>query len=111
MEPAVFLRPRPAAGSIQQRRRPEVTVHVAPVCYTRETVVEEGRKAVLIQERDGTIIRLLSPPSDTDRQSVQVEVAPDDVEHQGSLFDRLIEYAFTTLGARFLEVRITTGEE
>jgi hypothetical protein len=81
------------------------------VCYNRKTVVEEGRKAVLIQERDGTIIRLLSPPSDADRHSVQVEVSPEDVESQASLFDRLIEYAFTTLGARFLEVRITTGDE
>ncbi len=66
---------------------------------------------MLIQERDGTIIRLLSPPPDTDRHSVQVEISPDEVEHQGNLFDRLIEYAFTTLGARFLEVRITTGDE
>ncbi|MDW8215577.1 MAG: hypothetical protein RMJ55_18650 [Roseiflexaceae bacterium] len=65
----------------------------------------------MIQERDGTIIRLLSLSPGADRHTVQVEVAPDDVEKQGSLFDRLIEYAFTTLGARFLEVRITTGEE
>ena len=66
---------------------------------------------MLIQERDGTIIRLLSPLSDAERHSVQVEVPPDEVEQQGTLFDRLIEYAFTTLGARFLEVRVTTGDE
>ncbi|MGB9755232.1 hypothetical protein [Roseiflexus castenholzii] len=88
-----------------------MTVHVEPVCYTRETVVEEGRKTVLIQERDGTIIRLLAPPSEVDRYSVQVDVSPEDVEQQASLFDQLIEYAFTTLRARFLEVRITTGDE
>jgi hypothetical protein len=40
-----------------------------------------------------------------------VEVPLENVEEQATLFDRLIEYAFTTLGARFLEVRVTTGDE
>jgi hypothetical protein len=65
---------------------------------------------VLIQERDGTIVRLLAPPGD-DRCTIQVEVPLENVEEQATLFDQLIEYAFTTLGARFLEVRVTTGDE
>ncbi|MBO9321049.1 hypothetical protein [Roseiflexus sp. RS-1] len=65
---------------------------------------------MLIQERDGTIVRLLAPPGD-DRCTIQVEVPLENVEEQATLFDRLIEYAFTTLGARFLEVRVTTGDE
>ena len=65
---------------------------------------------MLIQERDGTIVRLLAPPGD-DRCTIQMEVPLEDVEEQATLFDRLIEYAFTTLGVRYLEVRVTTGDE
>lgn len=88
-----------------------MTAHVEPVRYTGETVVKEGRKAVLIQERDETIIRLLSLPSDTERDTVQADVAPDDGEQEGSLFNQLIEDASTMLGARFLKARVPTGNE
>lgn len=65
---------------------------------------------MLIQERDGTIVRLLAPPGD-DRCTIQMKVPLEDVEEQATLFDRLIEYAFTTLGVRYLEVRVAADEE
>ncbi|MGQ9548380.1 MAG: hypothetical protein ACUVSY_07375 [Roseiflexus sp.] len=65
---------------------------------------------MLIQERDGTIVRLPAPPGDV-RCAVQVEVPLDDVEEQTTLFDRLIEYAFVTLGVRYLEVRVTADDQ
>ncbi len=65
---------------------------------------------MLIQERDGTIVRLLAPLGD-DRCTIQMEVPLEDVAEQATLFDRLIEYAFTTLGVRYLEVRVAADEE
>ena len=38
---------------------------------------------MLIQERDGTIVRLLAPPGD-DRCTIQMEVPLEDVEEQAT---------------------------
>ncbi|NWG19923.1 MAG: hypothetical protein HXY39_06300 [Chloroflexi bacterium] len=66
---------------------------------------------MLIQERDGTIVHLPALPATCDRPSFSVEVSPTMVDRQGSLIDRLIDYAFTTLGARYVELRVTSRDE
>ena len=63
---------------------------------------------MLIQERDGTVVCQPILPVNHDRPSFSMEVPPAMVDHQEKLIDRLIEYAFTTLGAHYLEVRVTS---
>lgn len=66
---------------------------------------------MLIQERDGTVVCHPISPVDDERPRFTMAVPPAMVDHQETVIDRLIEYAFTTLGARYLEVRVTSREE
>jgi hypothetical protein len=68
--------------------------------------------ALIIQDRDGSLIK--EPPKQQQNQlaspSYHVEFPAALLDEQNSLIDRIISFAFDTLGARRLDVRVREAE-
>jgi hypothetical protein len=68
--------------------------------------------ALIIQDRDGSLI--IEPPKLRQPQPVQpsycAELPAALLDEQSSLIDRIISFAFDTLGARQVHVRVREAE-
>ena len=67
---------------------------------------------MIIQDRDGSLIK--EPPKRRYQQPAQsiyrAEVPAALLDEQSSLIDRIISFAFDTLGARQVDVRVRESE-
>jgi len=67
---------------------------------------------LIIQERDGSLLkgpgrqRHPQPARETYRAQIPAEL----IDEQGSLIDRIIAFAFDTLGARRVDLRVRESE-
>jgi hypothetical protein len=66
---------------------------------------------VIIQNRDGSLVREWEPEhTPVARQRVYAEVEAPVLQQQASLIERLIAFAFDTIGVRHVEVRVLDTE-
>ena len=66
---------------------------------------------MIIQNRDGSLVREGEQKSTpVARQRVSAEVEAPVLQQQASLIERLIAFAFDTVGARHVEVRVLDTE-
>lgn len=67
---------------------------------------------MLIQDRDGSLVR--EPYSQANQQadqpSYRVEIPAGLLDEQSTLIDRIITFAFDTLGARQVDLRVREAE-
>jgi len=68
--------------------------------------------ALIIQDRDGSLIKEPRKPRPNQlvSPSYRVEFPAALLDEQNSLIDRIISFAFDTLGARRLDVRVREAE-
>ena len=68
--------------------------------------------ALIIQDRDGSLIKEPRKPRPTQlvSPSYRVEFPAALLDEQNSLIDRIISFAFDTLGAQRLDVRVREAE-
>jgi len=67
---------------------------------------------LIIQDRDGSLLKEPRKPQHNQlaSSSYQVEFPAALLDEQNSLIDRIISFAFDTLGARRLDVRVREAE-
>jgi hypothetical protein len=79
-------------------------------------VVEQPRHqtirsdAVIILERDGSLVRCGPKPHPPDIASGYAELSVQSIRQQSSLIDRVLDFAFDTLGLTVLELRVSERE-
>lgn len=68
--------------------------------------------ALIIQDRDGSLVQEPRPPRRTPshQSAYRVEIPADMLDEQSSLIERVIAFAFDTLGARRVDVRVREHE-
>lgn len=67
---------------------------------------------MIIQKRDGSLVEEPYTTHNPDHQDrYYAEVAPNGLDEQASLVERIISMAFDVLGARHLEVRVRSSKE
>jgi hypothetical protein len=68
-------------------------------------------KTLIIQNRDGSLLKEPLPPRQTiGDPSYRVEIPAGLLDEQSSLIERVIAFAFDTLGARRVDVRVRESE-
>jgi hypothetical protein len=68
-------------------------------------------KTLIIQNRDGSLLKEPLPPTQTTgHPSYRVEIPAGLLDEQSSLIERVIAFAFDTLGARRVDVRVRESE-
>ncbi len=66
---------------------------------------------MIIQNRDGSFVEEPRSRQNHDPNHYYAEVAPDVLEKQSGLIERIIAMAFDVFGARHLEVRVYDAEQ
>jgi hypothetical protein len=90
----------------------------AQICPARDVTIESRHKqmrrsiALIIQDRDGSLIK---EPRKSRRpqpatSSYRVDLPAALLDEQNSLIERIISFAFDTLGAQQLNVRVREAE-
>ena len=66
---------------------------------------------MIIQNRDGSLVHELNNPrTGTREDSYYAQVPADLLDEQGHLIENIISFAFDTLGARRLKMRVRDAE-
>ena len=95
--------------------------HLTPrpfVCPARDDLIESRHlqmrrsTALIIQDRDGSLLKEPRRPRQNQlaSPSYHVEFPAALLDEQNSLIDRIISFAFDTLGAQRLDVRVREAE-
>ncbi|MBC8163106.1 MAG: hypothetical protein H7Z42_18015 [Roseiflexaceae bacterium] len=66
---------------------------------------------MIIQKRDGSLVEPSTHTSHDAERHFYAEIAPDELDVQTSLIERLITMAFDVLGVRHLEVHVRGNEQ
>ena len=79
---------------------------------TTFSVLVQRSTALIIQDRDGSLVKEPRKPRHQQHAppSYRVEFPAALLDEQNSLIDRIISFAFDTLGARQLNVRVREAE-
>lgn len=69
-------------------------------------------KTLIIQDRDGSLLKEPRPPkrNQPDDAAYRVEIPAVVLDEENSLIERVIAFAFDTLGARRVDVRVRECE-
>ncbi|HNP72684.1 MAG TPA: hypothetical protein PLO33_09295 [Kouleothrix sp.] len=67
---------------------------------------------MIIQDRDGSLLKEPKPPRNSalSKPAYRVEIPASTLDEHSSLIERVIAFAFDTLGARHLDVRVREYE-
>lgn len=78
---------------------------------SRDTASQcQGSKTVIILERDGSLVRSSSEIQHCSPTSGYAELSADLVQQPNNLIDRILSFAFDTLGLTTLEMRVREQE-
>ena len=82
------------------------------VSPTNDSLFSTRSTALIIQERDGSLLKELRRPRQAQvAQNVyRAQIPAELLDEQGSLIDRIIDFAFDTLGAGRLSLRVRESE-
>lgn len=66
--------------------------------------------ALIIQDRDGSLLKEPKPPRRGAFADYRVDIPANTLDEHNSLIERVIAFAFDTLGARHVDVRVREHE-
>ncbi len=67
-------------------------------------------KTLIIQDRDGSLLKEPKPPRRGAFADYRVDIPANTLDEHNSLIERVIAFAFDTLGARRVDVRVRECE-
>ena len=79
---------------------------------TADSLFSTRSTALIIQERDGSLLKEPRRPRQAQvaHNTYRAQIPAELLDEQGSLIDRIIDFAFDTLGARHLNLRVRESE-